>query len=88
MKIAIYIILGIIWFLWIGKFQIKLSPLRFELPEWKLAIAWLVLSVGLVAVLTLENRKTYERGFNDCKQVVIDLVDSFKKADTTLPLNK
>lgn len=88
MKTVIYIILGIIWFLWIGKFSIKLIPLRIEFPEWKLAIAWLIMAIGITSVLNLEYQKTYEKGFNDCKDDVIHAIDSIKLAEKQVPLEK
>lgn len=79
MKIAMYIILTVLWFLYVADTTITFKPFAIHLAKPSLAFAWLLLIISIL----LFQHQSYKEGSDDTMNKVIKVIE-----DVTAEENK
>lgn len=77
MKIAMYIILTVLWFLYVADTTITLKPFTIHLAKPYLAFAWLLLIISIL----LFQYQSYKEGSDDTMDKVMKVIDDVKSEE-------
>lgn len=77
--------------LWIGNVRISFSPFSFQLPAWRLVIAWLFFVVALAFFqmhftrrgIDLGFKTGYDAGYNKARDQVVSIIREEKQKQET-----
>jgi hypothetical protein len=79
MKIAMYIVLTVVWFLYVADTTITFKPFTIHLAKPSLAFAWLLLIISIL----LFQHQSYKEGSDDTMNKVMKVIE-----DVTAEENK
>ncbi len=74
MKIAIYIVLTVLWFLYVADTTITFKPFTIHLAKPFLAFAWLLLIISIL----LFQHQSYKEGSDDTIDKVKEVIENVK----------
>ena len=73
MKLAIGIIISILWFLFLGNTRITLNPFSVSMEYWERAVGWILICLG-IAILTIG---AFRKGKTDGQNEVLDALNEY-----------
>lgn len=77
MKIAMYIIMTVLWFLYVADTTITFKPFTIHLAKPYLAFAWLLLFISIL----LFQYQSYKEGSDDTMDKVMKVIDDVKSEE-------
>ena len=83
MKVIVYLVLLIVFFLYLGHTEISFSPFRIKIIEWYKPLGIIIMIIGFLIYTAGSERKSFKDGWTKAKNEIINKIVN----NTTIPAN-
>lgn len=72
MKVIVYLVLLIVFFLYLGHTEISFSPFRIKIIEWYKPLGIIIMIIGFLIYTGGSERKSFKDGWTKAKNEIIN----------------